>query len=249
MSQTFMKFLLFLFITTLLAASPVVSQTRKAGRAKSKRPARAEKSNRTVVLTDASSDEPPLPKTTPKLASNERLSSDVFKDVTIGKWGVASLSLPDDLTYESDSEKPIVGKNTSWTTYARYWKQAAELHPSALEADLTVTTWNSDFKLIVPELRPDLATPEHFILIDLLGDIKHKNAPDSHVKEAKPMSVGGVDGGFFRADAPGNNKRFLAGWYTYRFFEGKAQRISLTITGRKDELEKALKIIESLKLK
>jgi hypothetical protein len=245
-----MKFLLFLLLATLLAASPVLSQTRKAARAKAKPAPRVEKSNKTgkPIVYSSSEAAPPPPPPAPKKASKERSSSDAFKDVSIRKWGVAGLSLPEDLTNETESSEPIANKNVSWTTYSRSWKQAAEFYPSALEADLNVTTWNADFKTLVPELKPELATPENFILMDLLGDSNNKNEADSFVKETKAMVVNGVNGAFFRADSPSGNNRFMIGWTTYRYYENKAQRISLVITGRKDEMEKALKIIKSLKL-
>jgi hypothetical protein len=173
--------------------------------------------------------------------------------VEVGKWGVAGLSLPEDLTNESESAAPHRGTNVRWITYSRCWKQTAVYFPSALEVDLTVTTYDADFKAVVPDLRPELATPETLLMVDLMGDERNKNTADSFVKESRRMELDGVKGGFFLADSPSSlpsmgNNRFMAGWYTYRYFEGKAQRISFTVTGRKDELPKALKIIESLRL-
>jgi hypothetical protein len=141
----------------------------------------------------------------------------VFKVVAIGKWGVVNLSLPQDLTNETDSSTPYKN-NVSWITYSRSWKQVAEYYPSSLEVDLTITNWDADFKTIIPDLRSDLATPENLIRIDIAADEKNKNTPGSPVKESYPMTVSGIKGGFFRADFPADNNRFLAGWYTYRYF-------------------------------
>jgi hypothetical protein len=196
------------------------------------------------VLTSSEDYPPPPPPTKP--VSKERLTSDVFKDVTIGKWGIASLSVPQDLTSESESSTPHKNKDVSWVTYSRSWKQAAEYYPSSLEVDLDVTNWNADFKTIIPDLRADLATPETLLMIDIAGDEKNKDTPGSNVKEAYPLTVSGVKGGFFRADFPSDSGRFMAGWYTYRYFEGKAQRISFTVTGSKSELPKLMRIIQSL---
>ena len=248
LGKIFMKRLLFLLLMTILAAPPVLSQTRKAGKSKNKRPAPAAQSPKTVNQPVATDEEPPPPPPAPKASSKERLSSDVFKTAVIGKWGVDSLSLPDDLTNETESSTPTTNKNVSWTKYAHYWKQPAKFYPSSLEVDLYITTWNADFKTIIPDLKPELATPENLILIDIAGDTKNKNTPGSSVKESKSLQVGGVDGGFFLADSALDKKRFTVGWSTYRYFENRAQNIMLTITGRRDELQKALKIIESLKL-
>lgn len=245
-----MRILLSTLFIALLASAAVFGQARKTVRAKSKPAARVVKADKVAVTPVVSDDEPPPPPPPPrkKAVPPQRLTSDVFKDVFIDKWGVASLSLPDDLTDEAVSTMPMVNKTVTWTTYARLWKQPAPFDPSSLEADLTVTTWNADFKKIVPDLRPDLATPENLTLLSMTGDLKSKNEPGSFVREAYPLTIGGFEGGFFRFELPTKPDRFTAGWYTHRYYEGKAQRISLNVEGRKDELAKALKIIHSLRL-
>ena len=110
-----------------------------------------------------------------------------------------------------------------------------------------MTIWNSADFSFVQDLRADLKTSENLLLIDLMVEMKNKEKPNSFVKEASRMNLGGIDGGYIQAVYPSDNRRFLSGWYTYRIFDGKAQRISLTVTGRQSELPKALKIIQSLR--
>lgn len=245
-----MKILLVLFISTLLAASSVAGQTRKANRSKSKRPVSAVKLKTAVSPVPDSYDvPPPPPPKMPKPSSENYSSSDNFKDVAIGKWDIAGLSLPQDLTGGNDNGETVSeNKGVSSTHYSRFWRHPAPVYPGVLDVVLMVTTWDADFKEVVPDLRADLATPEYMLLADLLGDMNNKKQPDSFVKEVRPLPLGSVKGGFFRAEYPPSENRFMAGWYTYRYFEGKAQRISLTVTGRKEELEKAMKIIQSLKI-
>ena len=62
------------------------------------------------------------------------------------------------------------------------------------------------------------------------------------------MKINGINGSFFRGEDATDNRRFMRGWGTYRYFNGKPQNVNISITGNKEELEKALKIIQSLKL-
>lgn len=245
-----MKFLLFLLAAIVFSASPAASQTRKTSRSQVKKPARAVKTAKPAVrLVSAESDEPPMPKLPkPKMPGNVRFASDVFKDVPIGKWGVAFVSVPDDLTNETESNAPTENGRIKWTTYSRNWKQSGAFYPSSLEADLDVTTWDSDFKNLVPELRRDLATPENLVLLDFTGDFQKKNKPDSPVLDVQILKIGDVEGTFSIYKLPSGENRFIVAWATYRYYQNKAQRISVTVTGRKEEMAKARKIINSLRL-
>lgn len=237
-----MKRILFLMVVVMLAAVPGLSQTGKKKKAKAKA-----KKPEAVQAVAAEDKPPPPPPPVPKKKKPVSISA-IFKQVKIGKNGVATFQIPDDLTVETESEKPTTNKNVSWTVFSRGWKKEGDAYPFALEVDLDVTTWNNDLKEVVPDIRPELATPEYLMLIDIMADERNSRTPGSPVKESKEMEIDGVRGGFFRADAPSDATRFILGWYAYRYFEGKPQRIGLTVSGAKTEMDKALKIIESLKL-
>lgn len=239
-----MKYLLLLTMITALVASPVFSQTRKKTRAKGRAKTPAVKAAPAAAADDSAPPPPPVK----AVSGKQKPSSAVTMNAAIGEWGVASLTIPDDLTNVSSSKETKNNKNVSWTTFARYWKQPAIYYPSALEVDLTVTTWNNPITEVIPDLRPDLATPEHLVLLDLIGDENSKNRPNSPVKEAKALEISNLKGAFFRADSPVSPKQFTIGWGTYRYYNGKLQNILLSISGNNDELEKALKIMSSLKL-
>lgn len=246
-----MKLALILFAALLAsaAAPETLCQTRKTTATKSKRKAgtvTVMKSDEPPVTVEAPMPPPP-PKPKPPPIS-DAVISDVFVDVEVGNWGIAGLSVPRDLKREKDWQMSHKNSDVSWTTYSLTWKSptvGAEF--TALEAEVSVTVWDrADFSF-VQDLRADLKTPENLLAIDLMSEIHNKNTYGSHIKESIRLKVGGVEGGYFRADYPPDNRRFMAGWYTYRIFEGKAQRISLTVTGRQSELPKVMKIIESLK--
>lgn len=250
------KVLCWLMVTMLLAAS-AASQTRRGKKVRAKKKAAAVKSEKDGVVPMYTAEPPPLaPPAPPPLPSRllpenypaKRRSSNVFRDVAVGEWGVSGLSIPKDLTAEYKSSDVTTNKNVSWTTYARSWRQPGGYHPAALEVSLTVTTWNNDWTEVIPDLRPDLATPENLLRIDVAAEVKNKNKPDSPVKDAKLLELDGVEGGYFRAEMPGDARRFMLGWFTYRYYQGKPQRVSLTVTGGKDELEQAEKIVQTLKL-
>lgn len=240
-TKDYMKRILFLMVVVMLAAVPVLSQTKKKKKAKAK--AKVPEAVRAVPVED--DEPPPLP---PPVKKKSVSISNVFKEVKVGKHGVAGLQIPDDLADETESEQPTTNKNVSWTNFSRHWKKTGDQYPYTLEVDLSVTIWNNELKEVIPDLKPELATPENLILIDIMADERNSKKPGSFVKESKAMDVDGVGGGFFRADAPADNTRFMLGWFTVRYHEGKPQRIGLTVTGAKTEMEKALKIIEFLRL-
>lgn len=239
-TKDYMKRILFLMVVVMLAAVPGLSQTKKKKKARAK--AKVPEAVRAVPVED--DEPPPLPPAKKKTVS----ISNVFKEVKVGKHGVAGLQIPDDLADETESEQPTTNKNVSWTNFSRNWKKTGDQYPYTLEVDLGVTVWNNELKEVIPDLKPELATPENMLLMDLMGDAKNKDTPGSFVKESKAMEIDGVSGGFFLADEPSDKTRFMLSWYAYRYFEGKPQRIGLTVTGAKTEMEKAMKIIESLKL-
>jgi hypothetical protein len=242
-----MKHLLFLLFAVLFTVSPALSQKWKAAHPKSEAPASIEKADNIGNQTVSSDDEPPPPPPAPKSSKVKYSSSEVFRNVAVEKWDIVGLSIPQDLTGGTESFSTSSNKNVEWVTYSRNWRHPAPVSPGLLDVELTVTTWNTDFKNVVPDLRPELATPETLLYVDVRADAKKKDEPDSLVKESSYMELGGVKGGFFRAEFPADQNRFMAGWYTYRYFEGKAQRISLTVTGSKTEQEKLIKIIQSLR--
>lgn len=229
-------------IVVMLAAVPGLSQTGKKKKAKAK--AKKPEAVRAVAAEDTASPPPPP---VPEKKKPVSISA-VFKEVKVGKNGVANFQIPQDLTAETESETPVTNKNVSWTVFSHGWKKEGDAYPFALEVDLDVTTWNNDLKEVVPDIRPELATPEYLMLIDIMADERNSKTPGSPVKESKEMEIDGVRGGFFRGDAPTDATRFMLGWFTMRYFQGKPQRIGLTIRGAKTEMDKALKIIESLKL-
>lgn len=239
-----MKYLLLTLLVLTLAAAPVSSQTRKKNgkKAKTKIPVA------TPAVPVYEDDEPP-PMLPLKVLNNQKPGSDNLVEQLIGEASLLSVSIPDDLTDVSGSTESKTNKNVSWTSFARYWKQPTVYNRSALEVSVNVTTWNNDIKEIIPDLRPDLATPEHLVLLDLLGDLNQKNKPDSFVKEAKALEVDRLNGAYFYAEFPSDRNRFTTGWQTHRYYQGKLQRISISVTGNRNESAKARKIIESLKIK
>ncbi|HLM59470.1 MAG TPA: hypothetical protein VK308_01580, partial [Pyrinomonadaceae bacterium] len=234
--------ILFIVLLTTVFAPETLCQTRKATGTKSKGKAVTVKPLKTAMPpVPVYADEPPPLPPQPKIS--ETAISDLFVDVEVGNWGIAGLSVPRDLKREKDWQMQHQNGDVSWTTYSRSWKSpVAGDEFAALDAEVSVTIWNSPDFSFVPDLRADLKTPENLLLIDLMGEINNKNTPGSHVKEAKMINVGDVEGGYFLANIPSDKRRFIMGWYTYRIFDGKAQRISLNVTGRRSELPKAMKI-------
>ena len=97
-------------------------------------------------------------------------------------------------------------------------------------------------------MKPEDATPENFLLLDLFGDIRNRQEKNSRVESADYHEIDGVKGSLVQIrDFENRNQKMLV-WQFFRYFNGKSQRIVFRVTAPRSELQAANKIIDFLRL-
>lgn len=174
------------------------------------------------------------------------LKSDKWKYIKVEKFGVVSLSIPDDWKSPDDgnisSSKGDRGVIT--TGFLQTWKNPAD----DFEINIDVTNWDSDLTKVT-ELPPDAATPMTLLLLDLVASLNDKCKPGGRTERADFYKVDGIRGTIVQSKWADNKDRVFLAWQTYRYFENKPQRISLWTVSSRSEVAMAEKIIDSVKLK
>ncbi len=114
------------------------------------------------------------------------------------------------------------------------------------EGYFSITTWNVDFAKGL-DLRPEAATPENLLAVEHSSNVRRKNSGEEPIEEASALEVNGVKGNFFRAKYGENKSQIMMGWYTYRYYKNNAQKINITVICSKNDLQKSMQIIQSIK--
>lgn len=166
-----------------------------------------------------------------------------WRILQIKKWGVESLSLPAELTEESESTENQKNKDITWTDYSRSWEKPSGNEVLPFEVNLSITTWDVDFAKVTG-LSPEASKPENLVMLDHLANEKAKTN-EAPIEEAGYLELNGIRGSFFRAQYGEDRKRI--GWVTYRYFNNKAQRITISVVCAGNELQKSMMIIKSLR--
>ena len=170
--------------------------------------------------------------------SNTPTTNANWSEIVVGKGGIKSLRLPTTLIEEKDNEE----KDNK--DYDKIWKNtSANLNVNVSEVTISVTIWNEGFK--VPDLKPELATPENLLAIDLMADMKNTSGN----RKAEYYKVDGINGELVQRKwktNKGNQTMFI--WATYRYYlKTKAERIMITVIVPPTKPQNAMKIIDSLK--
>lgn len=241
-----------IFVTTiiiLVLALSLFSQTKKTTVTRKKKNAVGAKQTPTPVTPILIEDNAPPPPPPPPRMNSSAASSDKLLDVSIDKFGIKGLSVPSNMPAEPVNEEKTKNGDVTWSSYRYEWKTPVSGYSKpVLEVVVRTTLYNADFTKVIPDLKPDKATPEVLLLVDYLADLKIKEQPNSWIKEVKWLDLSGVTGEYLLADEPGSETRFMALWQTYRLLDGKAHTVSITVTGNLSEMPKAEKIINSFKL-
>lgn len=173
-------------------------------------------------------------------------TSDKWKDVKVEKFGVESLSVPDDWkspdegnTRSSKGERGVIT-----TGFLQTWNNPA----LDFEVNIDVANWDSDLTKVT-ELSPDAATPMTLLLLDLVASLNDKCEPGGLTEKADFYKVDGIRGTLVQSKWAVDKKRVFLAWQTYRYFENKPQRITVWTLSSRSDVPTAEKIIDSVKLK
>jgi hypothetical protein len=168
-----------------------------------------------------------------------------WKDIKIEKFGIQSLSIPDDWksSDEGNTRSSKGDRGVTTTGFLQTWKNPAD----DFEVNIDITNWDSDLTKVT-ELPPDAATPITLLLLDLVASLNDKCKPGGRTEEADFYKVDGVRGTLTQSKWAVDKNRIFLAWQTYRYFENKPQKIMVWTLSSRSEITTARKIIESVKL-
>jgi hypothetical protein len=172
-----------------------------------------------------------------------------WQTLSMQRWGVESIELPDNLWADPDDVQPSKNGDVTWNTYTARWTPIpARSGPKITEINIFSTIWDQELAKVVPDLRPELATPENLMKADIEGDIRNKLQKDALVEEAGYYKINGITGGLTQGRVSGRDGAVMLIWSTYRYYKDKPQRVSMEIVIDRREIKSAMRIIDSLKL-
>lgn len=167
--------------------------------------------------------------------------------VKLERWGLTSIELPMDLLERNDTTEPVKNGDVTWTDNAAGWEPMSKKPGTRFfEVNIAVTTWDVPYAKIAPDIRPELATPENFLELDLIGDMKNKQQKDSRVIDADYHKIGEVQGSLTVAKDIDNKARIELIWQTFRYYKTKPQRVTVHVIADRSERAAATKLIDSL---
>lgn len=188
-------------------------------------------------------------KTSAASGSKPAVQSTKWQSVNFKKWGVNGLTLPSYLVGKAESPSKSKSSDMTTSSVEKVWNSSATKKGSKIvSVDLSVTNWDKPFPQVVKDVKPEQATPENLLAVDLLAGMKNQQEENSRVEFANFYDVDGVGGGMTRFRDFSVKDHVIIVWQTYRYFKGQSQRITLTVTFLRPELENAEKIVNSLML-
>ncbi len=179
-SRYFWLILLLLPSITLIATSIAFGQARKTNRTSAAKP-------KTVQQT--------------KQSANKTVDTAELRTVRIRKWGIESLSLPAGIAERVELTK-LPNDNGVPSTYyyfSWYWDTPPTSRKMrSFGMSISVTAWDADFPK-VRSLKPEEATSENLLRLDLLEDERTKRESVIPIEEVSYLELNGLRGVFTRA--------------------------------------------------
>jgi hypothetical protein len=172
-----------------------------------------------------------------------QLRTSVQKDWKIVTVPIADLtiSLPTESSEESPSSEAQKNGDVTWTNYSYEWKTASQKRDFRLSVYVFVTNWDNDFP---PEAGG--GSPDNMLERSYKTTERHKTSGE--IDELRYLELNGVKGVFFRAPNHQDKNRINLVWETVRYHKNKAQKLSISIYGGRNDLERLMKVINSVRL-
>lgn len=171
------------------------------------------------------------------------------ENIFLTTWGVKSVDLPDNLAERRIAIHPNQHDDVTWNDCSVSWERnPKKAGPKIFEVKVSVTTWDVPFAKIAPDIKPELATPENFLQIDVSADQRNKESENPIVLDADYHDIDGVTGGLIVMKDLDDKTRIVVSWETFRFYKTKPQRVIVQVTAVPSQRAAATKIIDSLRL-
>jgi hypothetical protein len=167
----------------------------------------------------------------------------VQKDWKIVSVPIADLTmtLPAESSEESPSSEPQRNGDVTWTHYSYEWRTAEEKRDLRLDIYVFVTNWDKDFP---PEAGG--GSTDNMLEQSYTATERHKTSGE--VEDLRYLELDGVKGLLLRGPLPQDKNRISLDWVTYRYHRNKAQKLTIAIRGGRSDLERLMKVINSVRL-
>jgi hypothetical protein len=116
-----------------------------------------------------------------------------------------------------------------------------EKHDLRLNLYVFITNWDNDFPPEAGGVSPDVMLEQSYIATE-----RHKNSGE--IEELRYLELDGVKGVFFRAPNRQDKNRINLVWETVRYHKNKAQKLTISIYGGRSDLERLMRVINSVRL-
>lgn len=151
------------------------------------------------------------------------------------------MTLPAESSEESPSSEAQRNGDVTWTHYSYAWTAAAEKRDLRLDVYVFVTNWDKDFP---PEAGG--GSPDNMLEQSYRTTERHKTSGE--IDELRYLELDGVKGLLVRSPQAQDKNRVLLSWVTYRYHRSKAQKLTISISGGRSDLERLMKVISSVRL-
>lgn len=172
----------------------------------------------------------------------ETTTGGVQKDWTIVTVPIADLTitLPTESSEESPASEAQKNGDVTWTHYSYEWRTAEEKRDLRLDVYVFVTNWDKDFP-------PEAGGGSTDNMLEKSYTTTERHKTSGEIDELRYLELDGVKGLLVRGPHPQDKNRILVSWIAYRYHRSKAQKLTISIYGGRNDLARLMKVISSVK--
>ncbi|HEY5073659.1 MAG TPA: hypothetical protein VII34_03110 [Pyrinomonadaceae bacterium] len=152
-----------------------------------------------------------------------------------------TMTLPAESSEESPSSEAQKNGDVTWMHYSYEWRTTEEKRDLRLDIYVFVTNWDKDFP-------PEAGGGSTDNMLEQSYTTTERHKTSGEVEELRYLELDGVKGLFVRGPLPQDKNRISLAWVTYRYHRNKAQKLTISIYGGRSDLERLMKVINSVRL-
>jgi hypothetical protein len=152
-----------------------------------------------------------------------------------------TFTLPTESSEESPSSEPEKNGDVTWTHYSYEWKTESNKRDLPLNVYVFITNWDNGFPPEAGGVHPD-------VILEQSYTVTERDKKSGEIEELRYLELDGVKGLFVRGPNRQDKNRISLVWVTYRYHRNKAQKLTISISGGRSDLERLMKVINSVRL-
>lgn len=205
----------------------------------------------------------------PDTLAGKRVKRIQFRNLTLdlpsimAQSAVYSGNRPNYIKNRQDFEIRSDG-NAMWIDDTSYYEILNQRKELLLKIEVVTSLYSNDFARTAIEGKPAGAAAEHLLELDYQAESKVAEDPESKIGTVKYLKLSelrpgqgigmgsnsvepefNVKGVYVLKEYEADKNGFYLTWHTYRSIDGKARKLKIIISGKKDELSVAEKILAS----